>query len=259
MSTRSYIIVGILLVGAAIAFVVTGPGKKADGAEGSDPSAGPGGRATAPAKSAVNGQGKARTRGSAFSSVEEAEQALLNADMSFIRTRDQEDIRRGFYRLRALAGRIPEEYYSELTARFGECADKNIERHFTQMAIYQVWGRSDVDAALADVSGINDYRRHLKAVHSVFVGAADEDVEAAMRMAETRDIKSPGEFGDRQRIDLMDTIYDLWIESDPSNAIQWAQQAEVPDKRREQWINDGLRAWKEIDPAAAERWRKAQE
>jgi hypothetical protein len=90
----------------------------------------------------------------------------------------------------------------------------------------------------------------------VFVGAADSNPNAAMRMAETLDIETKGEFGEFERIDLMDSIFDRWVQSDPFNAVEWAKQAAVPERRRDQWIADGLRAWTEQDPYAAERWRQ---
>ena len=56
----------------------------------------------------------------------------------------------------------------------------------------------------------------------------------------------------------MDSIFDTWIESDPFGAVEWAKQAQVPDKRRNQWIDDGLRNWSKKDPEAAEKWRKQE-
>jgi hypothetical protein len=201
---------------------------------------------------------KARQREPRFQSVEEAEQALLDFDMTPIYGSDREEAKRCLYRFRSLAARIPEAFYSELAARLGEGADSNLERHFRQMALYQEWGRVDFEAALADLSRIKDERRHSKALHSVFVGATEPDARAAMKRAETLDIETPGELGDAERIDLMDTIFDTWIESDPFSAVEWARQAPAPDKRRDQWIADGLRAWDKKDPDAAGKWRKRE-
>ncbi|MCH7227812.1 sigma-70 family RNA polymerase sigma factor [Verrucomicrobiaceae bacterium E54] len=202
--------------------------------------------------------GKVRERESRFQSLEEAEQALLDFDLMPIREGDREESQRCALRYRALVARIPEAYYGELAARLGEGADQDLMRYLRQMALYQEWGRLDLDAALADLSGIDNVRLHSKALHNAFVGAADADPIATMRLAETLEIETPDEFGESERIDLMDTIFDFWIESDPFSAVQWAKQASVPEKRRDQWIADGLRAWREQDPDAAEKWRRSE-
>ncbi len=167
------------------------------------------------------------------------------------------------YRYQSLTARIPKSYYSELARRLGGLPEKGIEaegvgqtiqQFIRQMALYQEWGRVDFDAALADLSNIGEKKAHSKALHNVFVGAMDADPLATMKKAETLEIKTPGQFGDFERIDLMDTIFDHWIQSDPFSALEWAKQAVVPVKRRDQWIADGLRAWNEKDPAAAAKW-----
>ena len=205
-----------------------------------------------------HGERKARPRQPKFQSIEEAEQALLAFDMGFLSERDREKLERGLYRYRSLVERIPEAYYSELASRMGEGADKNLESYIRQMALYQEWGRVDFDAALADLSNIENAPQHSKALQNVFSGTMDADPQAAMKKAETLEIQAPEGFGDFERVDLMDTIFDHWIESDPFSALEWAKQAQVPDKRRDQWIDDGLRAWGEQDPKGAERWRERE-
>lgn len=258
MKARSSIILGILLGGCAIALLVIRSNREKEGTEGANEAAHSRAEATTQHEAAGLGDGKARSREAGFESIEEAEQALLDYDMKSIFGSDLEECRRGVYRLRSLVAKMPEGHYSELAARFGEGADNNLQRHFLQMAIYQEWGRMNLELALADLSKIEDERRHAKALHSVFVGATDLDAEAAMSRAQTLDIETPGEFGDFERTDLMDSIFDTWIESDPFAALQWAGQAPVPEKRRDQWIADGLRAWTEKDPEAAQRWREPQ-
>ena len=261
MKTQSFLIVGILLGAGAIVLLITGLNRKKEGPEGAGignpPRAGSGAQVDPNPAAAGAGKARPRDRGG-FESLEEAEQALLDFDMDFIRENDPADARRGIYRLRSLVARIPEGHYSELAARFGEGADNDLQRFFLQMAIYQEWGRMNLEAALADLPNIEEARQHEKALHSVFVGATDLDGEAAMVKAMTLDIETPGEFGDSERIDLMDSIFDTWIESDPFAALQWAREASVPAKRRDQWIDDGLRTWGEKDPDAARRWREQQ-
>lgn len=189
-----------------------------------------------------------------YRSVEDAEQALLDFDLSAIMEGDQEEGKRCLANLQELVANIPEAYYSELAASFGQGAENDLGRYFRQMAIYQEWGRKNLESAFADISNVEDKRLFYKALHSVLVGAADTNAAAAMKMAEGIDIE-PGGFGDSERIDLMDTIYDSWVESDSFSALEWTKQASVPDKRREQWIGDGLRAWSKKDLDAAERWR----
>lgn len=128
--------------------------------------------------------------------------------MNFMRESDPAEARRGIYRLRSLVAKIPEEHYSELAANFGEGADNNLQRHLLQMAIYQEWGRMNLEAARADLSNVEEARRHEKALHGVFVGATDVDGKAAMVKAMTLDIETPGEFGDSERIDLIDSIFE---------------------------------------------------
>jgi hypothetical protein len=99
---------------------------------------------------------------------------------------------------------------------------------------------------------------HSKALENVFRGSTEADAGAAMKRAETLTITAPHELGDDERISLLDAIVDTWIESDPFSAVEWAKQAQIPDKPRNQWIEDGLRTWGKKDPDAAERWRKQQ-
>lgn len=259
MKAKSSIILAILLGGCAIALLVIRSNREKEGTEGADAVAASRERATAQAGAAAHGDGKTRARDANFESLEEAEQAMLDFDMSFIRESDPAEARRGVYRLRSLVAKIPEAHYSELAAHFGEGAKDNLRRYFLQMAIYQEWGRMNLEVALADLSNIEDERQHAKALHSVFVGATDLDAEAAMSRAQTLDIETPGEFGDSERTDLMDSIFDTWIESDPFAALQWARDASVTEKRRDQWIADGLRTWTEKDPDAAQRWREQQQ
>ena len=178
--------------------------------------------------------------------------------MGFLRETDPQKAKQGLLRFRSIVGRIPEAYYSQLAARFGQGAADNLDRYVRQMGIYQAWGRQDLDAALADLSTIEDERLFLKALQSVFVGATDLDGQVAMQRAETLEIETPGDFGEFQRTDLMDSVFDTWVQSDPFSAMQWATEAAVPDKRRDQWISDGLRAWDETDPHAARKWREQQ-
>jgi len=189
-----------------------------------------------------------------FQSVEDAEQALQDFDLTAIKGSDQEEAKRCFDRLIALAANIPEVYYSELAASIGQGAENDLDRLFKQMAIYQEWGRKNLESAVADLANVEGERLFYKALHRVLVGAMDTNAAAAMNLAETIDIE-PGGLSDRERIDLMDTIYDSWVESDSFSALEWARQASVPDKRRDQWIADGLRAWSKKEPDAAERWR----
>lgn len=215
--------------------------------------------------------GKARARAGEFQSLEEAEQALLVFDLTpMITGNNAAEAEQCRFRYRSLIARIPQSYYSELARRMGEGnvdqsrKDEDVEKgpgqtlqqFIRQMALYQEWGRVDFEAAFADLSNIEKVKTHSKALHNVFVGAMEADPPAAMKKAESLDIKMPGEFGESERIDLMDTIFDHWIGSDPFSAIEWARQAAVPAKRRDQWIADGLRAWNKMDPAAAAKWRK---
>lgn len=256
MKGSTYTVAGILVGGVAIALLIKGLNQGEGGAEGDDGSVHRNGGVAPRVGSPDSSDGRARMREPKFESVEEAEQALLDFDMSFIRAGDKEEGRRGLYRLRSLAGRIPEAYYGELTSRFGEGSANDLNRYFLQMAVYQEWGRVDLEAALVDVSGIEEEPRYFKALHSAFVGAVDSDAAAAMERVLTIEIHTSSEFGDLKRIDLMDSVFDTWIESDPFSALEWAREAPVPDKRRDQWVRDGLQAWTEQDPEAAERWRQ---
>lgn len=171
---------------------------------------------------------------------------------------DLEEAKRCSYRLRNLSAKIPSTYFSELTARFRKGSESDLKDYFRQMALYTEWGRLDSEAALADLSRIDDAKMHSKALERVFMGITEADAKAAMKKAETLVIAAPHELGDSARISLMDAIFDAWIESDPFSAVEWAKQAQVPDKRRNQWIDDGLRTWSQKDPDAAERWRKQE-
>ena len=259
MNARIYLFSGILLGGLALVLLLIDFGKGRNGEGQADKAANPSDQITGPGSPSDAGDGRASRRDTKFESVEEAEQALQDFDMSFVREVDPEKARQGLLRFRSIVGRIPDAYYSELAARFGKGADNDIDRYVRQMAIYQEWGREDLDAALADLSGIEDEKLFLKALQSVFVGATDLDGQAAIARAEILDIETPGEFGEFERTDLMDSIFDTWIESDPFSALQWAKQAPVPEKRRDQWINDGLRVWDEKDPHGARKWRDQQE
>ena len=242
--------ISIATVGTIAFFLRPGDQGTVDDAPGSNR----GNQRTSQARSTDDHDLTALSRLPRFQSVEDAEQALLEFDLTAIKGGDQEEAKRCYDRFRNLVARIPEAYYSELAARFGQGADHDLDRLLGQMAIYQEWGRKSLEAACADLSNIENERRFYKALHAVLIGATDVNVEEAMKLAETIDIE-PGEFGDFERSDLMDTIYDKWIESDPSSALEWAKQVQVADKRRDQWIADGLRAWHEKDPDAAERWR----
>lgn len=197
---------------------------------------------------------KARSRTPRIQSVEDAQQALLELDLAAVMGNDRDEAERCSNRLKALVAEIPEAHYSALAAAFGKGANNDFQGYIRQMAIYQEWGRKDLESAFADLSNVEDKRLFQKALHNVLVGAMDTDAAAAMKLAETIEIE-PGGFRDSDRIDLMDTIYDNWVESDSQSALDWAKQAKVPDKRRNQWIADGLRAWSKKDPDAAERWR----
>jgi RNA polymerase sigma factor (sigma-70 family) len=200
--------------------------------------------------------GKNRERVPQFQSIEEAERALIDFDLTPLFGSDQEEAKRCSYRLRSLAAKIPKAYFGELTARFRKGSDSNLKDYFRQMALYTEWGRLDFEAALADLPRIDDAKMHSKALEEVFVGTTETDAKAAMKRAETLVIAAPHELGDPARISLMDAIFDGWIESDPFSAVEWARQAQVPDKSRNQWIDDGFRKWSKKDPDAAERWRK---
>jgi hypothetical protein len=202
--------------------------------------------------------GRKRERAPQFQSIEEAEQALLDFDMTPIFGSDGEEAKRCSYRLRGLAAKIPNAYFSELAARFRKGSDRDLKHYFRQMALYTEWGRLDLEAALADLPRIDDAKMHSKALENVFRGSTEADARAAMKRAETLAIAAPHELRDNERISLMDAIFDTWIESDPFSAVEWARQAQVPDKRRNQWIDDGLRTWGKKDPDAAEKWRKQE-
>ena len=200
--------------------------------------------------------GKTRQRAPQFQSIEEAEQALTDFDLRPIFGSDIEEARRCTYRLRALAAKIPNSFFSELAARFRKDSDSDLTDYLRQMALYTEWGRLDFEGALADLPRIDDAKMHSKALERVFVGTTEADATAAMKRAETLVLAAPHELGDTARISLMDAIFDAWIESDPFSAVEWARQAQVPDKSRNQWIADGHRIWSRNDPDAAERWCK---
>ncbi len=202
--------------------------------------------------------GKTRKRAPRFQNIEEAEQALIDFDMAPLFGSDQEEAKRCSYRLRSLAAKIPNAYFGELTARFRKGSDSNLKDYFRQMALYTEWGRLDFEAALADLPRIDNAKMHSKALERVFVGTTEADATAAMKRAETLVLATPHEFGDPARMSLMDAIFDAWIESDPFSAVEWARQAQVPETRRNQWIDDGLRNWSKKDPDAAEKWRKQE-
>ncbi|OYV06552.1 MAG: hypothetical protein CFE26_05665 [Verrucomicrobiales bacterium VVV1] len=201
---------------------------------------------------------EARARTPQFQSIEEAAQALIDFDLTPLFGSDREEANRCSFRLRSLSAKIPNAYYSELTARFRKGSEKNHKDYFRQMALYMEWGRLDQQAALADLPRIDDAKMHSKALENVFRGSTEAIAGAAMKRAETLTIAAPHELSDNGRISLMDAIFDTWIESDPFGAVEWAKQAQVPDKLRNQWINDGLRTWSKKDPEAAEKWSKQQ-
>jgi RNA polymerase sigma factor (sigma-70 family) len=201
-------------------------------------------------------ESKSRARTPQFQSIEEAERALIDFDLTPLFESDREEANRCSFRLRTLSAKIPKAYYSELTARFRNGSDSNLKDYFRQMALYAEWGRLDLDSALADLPRISDAKMHSKALENVFRGSTEGNAGAAMKRAETLTLAAPHELSDTQRISLMDSIFDSWIESDPFGALEWAKQAEVPDKRRSQWIDDGLRSWSKKDPEATEKWRK---
>lgn len=189
----------------------------------------------------------------------------MEFDLEPIGGSNPEKAEQRLYRYRSLTARIPKSYYSELALRLGgltegavetDSVGQTIQQFIRQMALYQEWGRVDLEAALADLSNIRDRKAHSKALHNVFVGAMEAAPQATMRKAETLEIQTPGKFGDPERIDLMDTLFDHWILSDPFSALEWAKQAKVPATRRDQWITDGLRAWDKKDPAAAAKWSR---
>jgi hypothetical protein len=199
---------------------------------------------------------KPRLRTSQFQSIEESEKALMAFDFSPIFDGGGREVElQCFNRLQSLAAKIPKSYYSELTRRMGEGSDMNIRQYFRQMTLYKEWGRVDFESALANLSSIEDKKLYSKALCNIFLGAMDANPLAAIKKAETLNIEAPGEFGDTERTELLDTIFDRWIESDPFSAVEWAKQAAVTDMRREQWIADGLREWGKKDPAAATKWR----
>jgi hypothetical protein len=87
---------------------------------------------------------------------------------------------------------------------------------------------------LADLSRIDDAKMHSSALENVFRGSAEGNALAAMKKAETLVIETPHELSYNGRISLMDAIFDTWIESDPLSAVEWAKQAQVPAKSRDQ-------------------------
>lgn len=191
-----------------------------------------------------------------FASIDAAEQALLEFDLSpaFAGT-PEEEVQRCIDRLRTLVGSIPIAYYSELATRLGKGADKDLKRTALFKAIYREWGRRDLDAALADLSNIADERTFHKTLEGVLTGAAENDVNKAMKLAVTLEIE-PDRINERTRSRLMDAIFDQWIKTDPASALNWALQANAPDQRRQQWITDGLRIWSKQDPESAEKWHQ---
>ncbi len=253
MKTKATLVAAILLALAAVgtsAYVVNHGNAVTQGeAEGADPGS------PAPAEGR---DGKTRQRAPQFQSIEEAEQALIAFDLAPIFGSDLEEAKRCSYRLRGLAAKIPNSYFSELAARFRKGSDRDLKDYFRQMALYMEWGRLDFEAALADLPRIDNAKMHSKALERVFVGTTEADARAAMKRAETLVLAAPHELGDPARISLMDAIFDTWIESDPFGAVEWAKQALVPDMRRNQWIDDGLRTWGKKDPEAAEKWRKQE-
>ncbi|MCF7674381.1 MAG: sigma-70 family RNA polymerase sigma factor [Akkermansiaceae bacterium] len=254
MKAKATLVAAILLAIAAVgttAYVVNHESVATQSeAQGADP-----GKLAAPAEGR---DAKSRQRAPQFQSIEEAEQALIDFDLTPIFGSDREDAKRCSFRLRSLSAKIPSGYYSELAARFRGGSDSNLKDYFRQMALYMEWGRLDLAAALADLPRIDDAKMHSKALENVFRGSTEADAMAAMKKAEILVIEAPHELSDTQRISLMDAIFDTWIESDPFSAVEWAKQAQVPDKLRNQWINDGLRTWSEKDPDASEKWRKQQ-
>lgn len=193
-----------------------------------------------------------------FESIDAAEKALIGFDMSPIfKGASKEEGQRCVDSLRMLVASIPESYYSELASRLGKGAENNLKRSGLFRAIYQEWGRNDLEAALADLchSEIEDERTFHKTLESVLTGAAETDVTKAMKLAETIEVE-PDRINEVTRFHLMDVIFDQWITTDPYEALSWAQQASVPQTQRDQWINDGLRDWSKQDPDAADRWRK---
>lgn len=258
MSGKQYAGFGALVIGIA-ALIVLQKSKKPSGAtHDASPSYGQGAEAPLTAEGQHHRDAKVRKREGKFGSLEDAETALLGFDLSFIRSGKREDAETGIYRLRNLVARIPDTYYGELIQRVGEGNSKDLSGYMLQMAIYQEWGRMDLDAALRNLPRMEDPKLREKALHNAFVGAADTDAPRAMSNAKDLDFEMMGDFSAVQRIDLMDSIFDFWIESDPDEALEWAKEADVSDKRRKQWIDDGLRAWSSKDPAAAERWRKQE-
>lgn len=254
MKTKATLVIAILFALAAVgttAYVVThdeaGTQAEARGADSRNPAAPAEGR-----------DGKSRQRAPQFQSIEEAEQALIAFDLTPIFGSDLEEARRCSYRLRSLSAKIPSAYFSELTARFRKGSDNDLNDYFRHMALYMEWGRLDLEAALADLSRIENAKMHSKALERVFVGTTESDARAAMKRAETLVLAPPHELSEPARLSLMDAIFDTWIESDPFSAVEWARQAQVPETRRNQWIDDGLLAWSRKDPDAAERWRKQQ-
>lgn len=254
MKTKATLVIAILLALAAVgttAYMVNhGNSGTQTGAQGTDQN-----KLAAPAEGR---DGKTRQRAPQFQSIEEAQQALIDFDLEPIFGSDLEEAKRCSYRLRSLSAKIPTAYFSELAARFRKGSDSDLKDYFRQMALYMEWGRLDFEAALADLPRIENAKMRSKAMQNVFCGATEADAKAAMKRAETLTIAAPQEFGETERVHLMDAIFDTWIESDPFSAIEWARQAKVPEKRRNQWIDDGLRAWGKKDPDAAEGWRKQQ-
>lgn len=221
-------------------------------------------KVVSPPKTAGYQSAENQPRASKFQSIDEAEQALLDFDLTPIMGNKKEDAEECRRRYQTLTARIPESYYSELASRLGglnkngpetKSGGQSIQQFIRQMALYQEWGRINFEAALADLSNIEEKKTQLKALNSVFAGAIDADPLGVMKKAQIVEFEAPHKFEDIERLDLMDTIFDRWIQFNPSNALDWAKQADVPAKRRDQWAADGIRAWEKLDPAAAAKWR----
>jgi RNA polymerase sigma factor (sigma-70 family) len=217
-----------------------------------------------PLKPAEHQSAKIEPRASKFQSIDEAEQALLEFDLMPIMGNKKEDVDECLQRYQSLTTRIPESYFSELASRLGgltknglaaRSGGQSIQQFLRHIFLYQEWGRINFEAALADLSNIEEKKTQLKALNRVFAGALDADPLGVMKKAQIVEFEAPHKFEDLERLDLMDTIFDRWIQFDPSNALEWAKQAEVPAKRRDQWIADGIRVWEKQDPAAAAKWR----
>lgn len=253
MKSRMSIIAGVLLAGIAMVLWIT----SRTGSNEQTASESPEHRRGTPPSGSEDATPQAhirKTREPGIETIDQAEAAMLGFDLDPLLSGNPTESKQCYHRLKRLAASLPQNLYGELCDRLGERSESPLKIYLLRMAIYLEWAKKDLDQAVTDLSEIEDKKLFAKALQNAFTGAAEISPESAMAKAQTLEFPNQRDFEEADRIDLMDSVFDTWIESDPFSAIQWANQAAVPKKRREQWIADGLRAWSKTDPAAAERW-----